>query len=228
MSHGAPVYLVAGLGKHPTVLLVELYAWQAGLGRGWPMSTAEEYRWVRSLPERACAVDATRHDVTTALMLLREGAVSAQPPQVAEHVDMAAVRAAYLLLNSKLSTSLHAWRDISLGKRVEVVVTEARRAACIAEVPATRISIAAGSGSLAMLAHTTTDMAEKVENAILLASAVEDKMDARDGELAGRLGRSLHNPHTGGLWANQYFIPTRVGQLCPTRVANLLGERIPS
>ena len=69
----------------------------------------------------------------------------------------------------------------------------------------------------------------KVEAARKRADSIENALDraVAPSSEAIRLGAELYNPYDPTVWGGQYFIPVRVGELMPLRLASLLGERNP-
>ncbi len=204
---------------------VDLYAWQTGIGRGWPFTANEEHNFVASLPVPPARVNPDRHDITSALLCLREGADIPSFQQQAPYSDVVRLASAYQLLAHRLHHGRVSWLKFAGDPCADTAVTYSATARGVAEVPTTRLSTAIADGHVSNTARITTDVLERMDATVDIALAVEQLLDTHTGSSAMRIGARLFDPHTSGLWSDPYFLPTRVGQLCPVRVATLLGER---
>ena len=215
--------MLAILAQQPTVCAVELFAWQSGMGRGWPFSAEEELDWAASLPKPNGA-EPTRHDVTSALLAVREGASVENMLTVAPGLSLRNVSAGWMLLSKRFDQSLHAWETILANPSPAVVVDLAPISSQVAPIPTARILSALMHGTAAA-ARTAVRIEARVAEAQEVVAAVEKTMSSASVPTAMRLGSTLFAPYAeNALWAEPDFVPTRPGQLCPMRVRALLHE----
>jgi hypothetical protein len=226
---------------HPQTTLSGLdpwcYSWQCLDGRGWPLTAGEERVFVNALKRAAGPVrdlaQPSREDITALLSMMRCGVGVDGLGEVLPGVVAGQLLAAHRELDAKLRTARRAWDAILSDPREEVVLQNGERASLLCPVPLQLLSgseqVLAEPGEVddhemqEWVAKTASEMGS-VRNE---ASGIEEALGhfTRPSAEAVELGRLLYDPRSPSLWSDPYFLPHRVGELAPVRVAALLGER---
>lgn len=198
------------------------YVWQTGIGRGWPLSAAEEADFTSWLPSPARSTP-TRYALTTALLCVREGANPATLSAAGVAPHWPSVAASWTAARHAFREAHDAWLHIARAPESPTAVADyADQAARLAHLPVSRIAAAHADGHLAA-DHVAEQLLNRIADTCAHVTEVEAAMAAASGDRAAELGCELFNPYTAdSLWAAPLFIPSRLGQLTPLRVDLLL------
>jgi hypothetical protein len=227
----------AATARPPSGITPWRYCWHGLAARGWPLDADEERTFVRDLQRWFGTGDLpapTRDAVTNVLMVLRCGADMAHIARLMPGVCPGEMVAAYQQLETLRAAAVDAWTALLAAPSVELVEQHRQAAGSLMPVP---LQMLLGSGALdgdAPQAH-----AEHLE---LWAQRTRDAFAATARDAAEiqealawfappsaegvELGRLLYDPQSPALWSDPYFLPTRVGELVPLRIAALLGEPV--
>lgn len=217
------------------------YAWHVLPARHWPSSQAEEASFRDQLltasqdtprPRRPQDPELLRRDhrshVTAVLNALRCGMnweeLLAQLPGLNPHPMLVA----YDDLQSRRVAAAEAWRRIVSDP--DLVVSEpavAQGAAALMPVVIHRALTRAHRGGAVALHHVITHATAQIAAHTRVSRRIELMLAARTAPdpTAVRLGARLHNVTQPALWSAAHYLPRRVTDLSPTRVADLLNER---
>ena len=197
------------------------HAWP---GRCRPYSAVGEATFIHELGRLGEPEDRfARNDVTWLMTALRAGADPDTIARVAPGVSTGRMLGAYRALEERRRQSQAAWVRISEDPSVPVVESDGPVAARLLPVPVTRLRTG--------LAGDVGQILERLLLEIDRSRAVADDISARAETASGRaeevqlLGRRLWSPQVGCLYNDPYFLPSRVGELSPVRVSDLLGLR---
>jgi len=204
--------------------------WHAGPGRGWPLSAEEEAAFVGELKAAGGTGEVTRSDITFLMTALRSGATLTELMDFLPGTNPADMLACYRFLDRVRLDAVKAWWRICGEPGAYVFSQNAERAAVLLPVPILHLSsaVATAHGPQAT-AHLVMAAAAKVTEVGESASVLERGLDlkSRSDQDKLALGADLFNPVQPGVWGHPYFLATRVGNLCPIRIADILGERNP-
>lgn len=221
------------------------YVWHLWPARYWPTSVEEEVRFhadLRALagplsahPQRCprkrpqASEDARRQfrvHVTAVLNALRSGLPAAELVALVPGTPVSALHEAYDMLEG-LRAQAHAdWLTIVGDPQNLTHPATLRSASRLLPIPlhriATRNTAAGGDLPAAVLAAA----AQVAGHGALVHEVEKDlALSQSSTRQAIELGARLHNPLTPALWGSAYYLPRRVTDLSPTRVADLLNER---
>lgn len=221
--------------------MTETYLWHLWPGRHWPLSPKEEKSFVSSL--RAAGPPATefeRGDVTAVLNILRLGLNLPEMASFAPGLDPARLLGAYLYLAHRRDTSAASFAHLMKHHTMSEVDVHALRASRLVPVPTYRAVTAirayessrhSPADALALRTTLTRikdmiaksrDLAAHAESTLAAMNPVH--LDETTMTTAVRLGRALYDPYDDCLWSAQFYLPQRVTDLVPGRVADLLEE----
>lgn len=215
------------------------HVWHLWPSRYWPASAAEETRFhsdLVALSERAtrgpvgpvAPADRSsghRSHVTAVLNALRSGmeatALLEQIPGTAPQ----SLLEAYEDLEARREASEHAWDAIVRTPRLAAHRATLASARELLPVPLHRIATRVAGGGTAAAAVAT--IAAQVQRHRRAVHGVERALSGLTppSARAVRLGLQLHNPQEPALWGSAFYLPRRVADISPTRVADLLNER---
>lgn len=204
--------------------MVATFLWSTWSGRGWPASVVEEERFVAALGDHApdgSPVD--RDTLTLVVTALRDGVSVPELCSVAPHVDLAELHAAYSHLDGLRRRAVEAWEAIAVTADVDQLAGRSVDAALILPVAVGRLLTAASRGELASQLEA---VCATVDAARSKAWRVEAELMHPRTPVGTRrtLAQVLHHPYRSGLWGDPYYLPRRVGDLCPLRIKYLLEE----
>ena len=165
-------------------------------------------------------------DIITLMMLsLRSAVTLPELLELAVATDSREMLAGYQLIETRRAAAEQAWYE-ALMDAADGVVSAAAQEASVMMPSAVRMLIDSPLQSLRM---TAARLAEQTEVAHRLADACEQVLDnppqGHQTPLPS-MGRKLYDPYFGGLWHDPMFLPRRVGELSPPRLAALLGEGV--
>lgn len=213
---------------------VRTFIWQLWPGRNWPASTRDERRFVADLEQRVATVPEKkrsgsydRNDVTALMNALRCGLDVDDLFSRAPGLRAGRMLAAYRELDELRQTSVRAWGEIVAGGSLEALVDWSAAASVLVPTPVRQLLPSATQMDDRALAERIDRVCERIERVASTVAELERRLDdsvAPSAE-AIAIGRMLYDPYDPSLWADPYFLPERVGQLMPLRVADLLGER---
>lgn len=225
---GFKVHNVAKTVINTTVFEVTFHAWHTGIGRGWPLSGREEAALVAQLPSPASTRLVTRGDVTTLMLTCREGATVSYVEKFLPGANLKTIAAAHVLMSKRLKKALIAWNTIQNDPHPATIAAHIDDMATVLPVPAARIASALSPTATHSLNATLSSINLRVNMATKDAVLIEEKLFNPTNSPSAMLTYSaqLFCPHGDSAWSNPYFVPVRVGQLNPWRVASLLGEAV--
>lgn len=201
--------------------MVERHAWHLWPSRLWPASPAEERALIaRWRATTTPTVSPTRSAVTLLMVALRAGATADELAELAPAVTPADLLGAYDELSIRRRRSVTALNRL-LDHPDRVRDTTISSASRIAPEIVHRVTTHPGC-----LDQVVADVRADIAAAGTEAASVEAQLARVDrSDTSGTtLGRRLFDPYRSALWGSPSFIPTRVTQLTPGRVAALLGE----
>lgn len=225
---GRPLDVLAARGTVPVV--PPPFTWQALDGQGWPASKEQETEFVAQLRRAAAgSSDATptRTSTTCVLNALRCGANLNQVLDLLPGADPAEMLASYEDLHQRFHMARDAWLAIARERTEDALSDYGLAASLLMPVPVHRIRTVLSQlgdhdhdqdvvGDAVTLVTTSTRRADRVE---LELTRFEPR-----SRVAISLGRHLHDLSRPGAWSNPYYLPSRVTQLSPVRVADLRGD----
>jgi hypothetical protein len=218
------------------------YLWQLWSGRHWPLTVQEEVDLVADLEARTTRHTRTfeRGDITAVLNVIRLGLSIDELLAQAPGAKPARLLAGYRALDAKRTAALASFHQLCENPTKAVLARHGARASTLLPVPTFRIAAALqahlAEPSDVFAASQLTSTVDKVRDlcthagaAVILEERLLTTLTAtpRTAEIDYRaqlVGRNLYNPYEECLWSAQFYLPRRVGDLVPTRVADLLGE----
>jgi hypothetical protein len=209
------------------------HVWHLWPGRHWPALPEEEHQFVADLERAALEVGAgnakvERYHHTAVLNALRCGLTAAQLLELIPGSRPQDLLTAYVTLERERMQSWLAWREIVEDPTWETVTHYTAEAKLLLPVPVARVvTIASQVRGPHAVAQAVRDVNESVQAHVRAAEHIEHMLAARTppDPVGVNLGVKLHNPKDPGVWGHPYFLPSRVGNLSPNRVRDLLGER---
>lgn len=218
------------------------YLWQLWPGRHWPLSAQEELTLITELENQSHDDSSTfdRGDVTAVLNMIRLGLSFREVKAHAPGLVAERLLAAHRFLERRRDESAQAFVGLLNKPNHEAASASAPLASRLLPIPTFLVMHAINDNSERLYPNTASldavihQVSHDVKAATKAANAVETRLHTlatAPGGLAPRpdvcvaLGRSLYDPYDECLWSRPFFLPTRVGVLVPTRVADLLGER---
>lgn len=195
--------------------------------RSWPASSSEEVAFVAHLAD-ASSGESVRHDradVTVLVTALRNGAAAPEVLAWACGIRPGRLLAAYHDLERRRADAARAWRRIAAEPTTSTLATRGPDAARIVPAAVGQMTRVMRNTSAAGLPLAAAKLQARMDEAARTVAAVERQLaEERDFERACRVGAQLFAPFAECLWAHPLFLPERVGQLSPQRVADLLDE----
>lgn len=171
----------------------------------------------------------TRHATTTLLNALRCGVTHEQLTAVLPKVNNNRLLSAYDLLTRELASATASWEALVQSPTLETFQEHGKNASRILPAPVHRIetaltqahrqhSLNATIAAVTSAIDSINARVQQVEDALVHSAALDQEA------ASARLGLTLHDVSSPGLWNHTNFLPTRVGQLSTTRAADLRGE----
>jgi hypothetical protein len=208
-----------------------MYSWHLWPARNWPADASEEARFAQDLAARAQGPGRSpdRGAVTAVVNALRCGATAGELLGYLPGARPADLLAAYDHVEERRRLAADAWARIAESPRADVLAEHADAAARLLPVPVRALVTAA-----TCLADPTAVLEQIADRLRARIQECRDRASDTEAELARHTppspaavetGRTLYDPHRPGLWADGYFLPARVGELTPVRLADVLGER---
>jgi hypothetical protein len=222
--------------------MIETYLWHLWPGRHWPASPKEEKAFVAELTKRTDAPAETfeRGDITAVLNILRLGLSLDEVLVVAPGLNLARLLGGYNYIARRRKTAADSFTHIIKHHTMSEINQHAEAASLLVPVPTYRVVTAIRnyeeSGRRPSDARLMNDTLKRVKDLVAVAvtdaTSAGDKLStmtsrgATDEQLtkAVRLGRTLYDPYDDCLWGAQFYLPTRVTDLVPGRVSDLLEE----
>ena len=219
----------SGLSEERTFL------WQVWPGRNWPATARDEKLFVAELSDIAAQEKPGRRrktdrgDITAVMNALRCGLKAAELFERAPGLKPGRILQAYTDVEQMLNRSHMSWVAITETPTLETIVKHRAGAQLIASVPVSHLLPGAEVTPDSDFAEKLKSVTARVERVRKNAESIERALDASVAPSveAIKLGSMLYNPYDPTLWGDQYFVPERVGELMPLRLASLLGERNP-
>lgn len=187
-------------------------------GMWWPTDAKSEEDFLadmRSIVEPSADFD--RIHVTNLMSCLRNSTSLEELLEVLPGISIAKVLGAYEFLHAELQFSLVCWWQLLDGERDRVAVLASKRLLPVA----TRHILQASSPVAEEAVMRNCTMAREAVNELFSAL---NHMPAHSIE-GVTLGRSLFRGHGYGLFGDPFFVPERVGELSPERVAAIWSTR---
>jgi hypothetical protein len=211
------------------------FLWQVWPGRNWPATARDEREFVTDLTQLAERDKAGRKrktergDITALMNALRCGLKAEELFERAPGLKPARILQAYKDVEVMLERSYSSWVTITKDPTLETIVKHRAGAQLIASVPVSHLLPGAEITPDSDFADKVRSVEEKVRKVRARALKIESHLDRalQPSSEAIKLGEMLYNPYDPTLWGDQYFVPERVGELMPLRLAALLGERNP-
>jgi hypothetical protein len=203
--------------------------WHPWASRLWPATTADEDRFVHRLEALGGDADRfERRDVTALVTALRGGLTADELFEQARGLRPGRLLAAHRSLEHRRSDAATAWSAIVSDPSVPSF--EAHR-----DVAATLLPVVVGHLASVALRHpralprAVAESASQVDRAVHSVSQLEQRLDRclPPCERGAEIGSMLFDHRGEGAFGLGVFLPWRVGQLVPLRVAALLGETRP-
>lgn len=203
-------------------------------GRGWPLRADEEQEFLlqakalkntgRKTDEDEISPGVTRGDVTFLVTALRQGTSLEEMLEVTPGLNTRALVKAHGHVSKLLNRALKSWQQIQESGTPQVIASKGDEASKVLPLTITRLRAAVESGSDVRLVLTMES--SKV-------STVRRHFDDMHAQLAMlspgpevlTLSRRVYHPDEECLMQHPRFLPTRVGELSPLRLARLLGEQ---
>jgi len=200
--------------------------------RAWPLRADEEATFVTTLADAAEESDPretarpegwTRSDLTAVVTALRQGVTGTQLLTHAPGRHPATLHAAYRAADQALHSTLTAFDRLLTTPTMSSLSADGPVAARLLPRPvADLVTVAyhtAGAGNTLAAGKIRAHIAEASAHA---AALEEDVAAARFRDDACIIARELFHPQQSCAWSHAYFVPSRVGQLTPIRLADLL------
>lgn len=207
--------------------------WQFWPGLGWPATASAEIEFLEQLqavsklyPEIK-SNSVTRDDITALINALRCNISVATLTNLAPGINPNALLAAHQKIKKLLDKAVIDALGL-LNQGIESRPDKISKAAVLIPVPAARVALSISLNSKPHLDSTLAQMRNLIEKTTIHVNHVESWLEQHgDGvkHTKDSLGHLLYKPNGDSLWTSPYFIPTRVGQINPRRLACLLGER---
>lgn len=193
--------------------------------RAWPLRYDEEATFAAALADAAAGrtVCWSRSDLTAVVTALRQGVTADQLQAAAPGRDPAALHAAYHAADRGRRRATDALTRLLNEPTMGTLATDGPTAARLLPRPVR---------DLLALAHHTAGAANQLAAAKIRTRTVEAAAAAADLERhvaalrlredAADRARQLFHPHQPCAWSHAYFVPARVGELTPVRLASVL------
>lgn len=204
-------------------------------GPGYPFTGAGEQEWLEALVAAAAAPhryddavlhpEVQRHYATLLVTALRSSTPLPGLLGLCPGVSPARLLRVYQDLEAQLARTGGAWDEVVGQASVSALAGLAPQAARLMPVPMRHLLLGqlhAPHRYPAVVVQVADRVALAGQRSRLLEEALADP--GRDQAARAAAGRALFQPPGSGLWCDPWFLPSRVGQLDPRRVAALLGE----
>jgi hypothetical protein len=207
------------------------YLWQPWPRLRWPATAQEEAAFVEALRHDATSAKvprkAHRGDITLVMDALRCALSYEELRDFAVGAPPARLLRAYEIVARELTSATAAWLAIEADPTVHIIIEQAPSAARLLPTPVSyllnAINDAADVETLHELVRRTSISLKRVH---VEAAELETQLaSATTRRVAAEIGLQLYNPMEPSLWEHPFFMPTRVGSITPTRIADLIGER---
>lgn len=203
-------------------------------GRGWPLSLAEERAFIEvashhtSKPspsdEDEVVKGVTRGNITLLATALRHGADLETMLQITPGIDVRALARAHHHVEKLIRQAVGAWTKLAGDLGPRSIDKHSENAAKLLPLSVARIRIAIESGrdAAVVLAAEQTRIETVRRHCDQLT---EQLVVAPDTTTVAALARQLYHPDEECLLQHPRFLPNRVSELSPLRLARLLGEQ---
>ncbi len=172
-----------------------------------------------------------RGDVTAVLNALRCGIDLAHVLDLAPGLVPRRLLAAYRHLEDSRAAAIAAWMTIAGDPTMSNIAEHGAAAALLLPTPMYRMASLVRRQkkptALSVIRELLSDMDQLNRRVSELEQHLASLSYPDTTGTAVELGCLLYQPYRQGLWGHPYYIPTRVGTLTPTRVADLLNEEQP-
>jgi hypothetical protein len=205
--------------------------WEPWVGPGYPATSLQEHALIEQLRSLAAPTKrrpaVQRDDITAVMVALRTNLTCEQLFHVAPGLKPQNLVRAYDHVH-ELHRKAHEGATAMLASGLQGIAGTLDGAALLLPVPAARLRVSIEMENLAQLKNT-------FEHLLVLVDRTADQVNRMEVWLndnavispteASLIGGKLYNPYGESLWLSPYFLPCRVGQLSPRRLATLLGEK---
>lgn len=197
--------------------------------RAWPASAEEEATFVTELMEASSRepgeASYRRAEVTAIVTALRNGAGAHDVLAWACGLRPSDLLAAYNDLDRRRREALEAWHELAEDPTTSSLAAYGPAAARLVPAVVGQMTKVMRDTSGAGLPLAAAKLQHRIDEVGRAVAAIERRLAVeRDPERARRLGCELFVPFGECLWGDPMFAPSRVGQLSPQRVADLLAE----
>ena len=187
-------------------------------GMWWPADAKTEEDFLADMRSIADPdSDFERIHVTNLMSCLRNSTSIEELVEVLPGISIAKMLGAYEFLLSELNFALACWGQLLEGDRDRTVIAAAERLLPVA----TRHTLQAASPAAKEAVARNCDLARSAADELF---EVLDYMPSNSIE-GVTLGKSLFKGHGYALFGDPFFVPERVGELSPERVAALWRTR---
>jgi hypothetical protein len=195
--------------------------------RAWPALAADEAAFVAELRARSgkrSTAHAKRSDVTVVVTALRNGASVSEVLAWAPGLKPAPMLSGYLDLEERMRQSAASWHAIVDDPSMTTLAQQGVQAARLLPYAVSGLVRVARVTQGAGLALAAAKLVSRSQLTARRVAAAERQLGAEnDRDKARELGLRLFHPGRECLWGEPLFVPERVGQLTPTRVADLMA-----
>lgn len=207
--------------------MAETQLWHTGVGRGWPLTDEEEHHlvsaWKRGsthpvdLPERA--------HLTTVMVALREGADYQRLHAFLPGVDDSELLGAYRFAEQARARSAAAWTRLLTHPSTDTLTEVIYDIAVLLAVPARQLAEAAGLASSTRLTAVIAHLNSRIAAVTADGAAAEHRLArTTSARVRSHVTAQLSSPYADSIWSDPYFLPSRVGQLCPLRIDHISAD----
>lgn len=203
--------------------------WHPWASRLWPATTTDEERFVRRLEDLGDDADRfERRDVTALVTALRCGLTADELFEQARGLRPGRLLAAHRSLEQRRADAADAWAAIAHDPTIPTFEEYRDRAASLVPVVIGHLASVALRHPRAVT-RAVAEAASQIERAAHSVAQLEQRLDRclPPCDRGAEIGAMLFDHRGEGAFGLGMFLPWRVGQLVPLRVAALLGETRP-
>lgn len=205
--------------------------WHPWASRMWPATSSEESTFVEHLHRMSDGESDRfeRRDVTALVTALRCGLTADELFERARGLRPARLLAAHQALEAQRSLGERAWHDIVEHPTVSTLERREAFAGSVVPVIISHLTSVARRHPKA-LERAVSEADAQITRTSSSVALLEEQLDVciAPSERAVDIGALMFDRRGEGAWSLGTFLPWRVGQLVPLRVAALLGESRPA
>jgi hypothetical protein len=207
-----------------------IQSWHLWPARNWPFNAQEESEFVADLEDLSDDVElprAERAGITAVANALRCGASVAELLTFLPGTRPEVLLSAYRHVEERRTLAEEAWTAIVKDGTVEAIREHGPVAARLAPVPTMYLLGLVSYVDPSRVPESVAKIEKSISRVRKQVTEVEHRLrmlPSRD-EGTRLYARQIYDPNRPGLWSHQHFVPERVGELTPVRLADVLGER---